>query len=139
MFPGVLSVVVMHAGNDFRVTYSQTYICAVKGSTVSLYCDVEPQGQEAIWVLGSRSVDLKADLQYLGRVKNYSNDNWRRYTVEISDLRESDSAEYKCKVTTKPPNVESSGSRGVSLSVTGDAASLLLTGKIQIILTCHSD
>lgn len=83
-----------------------------------------------IWVVGSGAADLRAEWKYSGRVTYYYDDysfSRRRITVEISDLRESDSAEYKCRVTTQQPDVEWTGSPGVSLSVTGDAAFLLLT------------
>ncbi|XP_075905072.1 B-cell receptor CD22-like [Nelusetta ayraudi] len=115
----LLSVEVMHAGNDFRVTYSPTYACAVKGSRVLLFCRYNSsrlQGQNVIWVVGSGSGDLKADLQYSGRVKYTYNQTG--CLLEISDLRESDSAEYKCRVTTNPPDVQWTGSPGVILSVT---------------------
>lgn len=147
VFSDFLYVAVMDAGNNFRVTYSPNFICAFKGSTVLLHCNDnslrthadEPRGEEVMWDVRSSAVDLKKDLQYSGRVKYYNDDNLRRYSVEISDVRESDSAEYKCRIKRNPPDVESTGLPGVTLTVTGDAAFLLLTDKIQLNLTPHSD
>lgn len=118
MFSNLLSVAVMHAGNDISVTYYTLKACAIKGSTASLFCRVKPAGHKVIWVVGSQSVDLKEDLRYSGRVKYSYDYKWMTYLVEISNVRESDSAEYQCKVTT--PDVKSTGSPGISLAVTGD-------------------
>lgn len=113
----------MHAGNDIRVTYYTLKVCAIKGSTASLYCRVKPEGHKVIWVVGSQSVDLKADLRFSDRVKYSYDFKWKRYALEISNVRESDSAEYQCKVTT--PHMESTGSPGVSLAVTGNMCHLI--------------
>lgn len=120
MFSDLLSVAGNDARNDIRVTYTQNNVCAVKGSTASLRCDVKPQAQKVIWVVGSRSVDLKADQQYSNRVRYY--EDFERRRIKIGDVRESDSAEYQCRVKTQPPDVNLTGSPGVSLSVTGDPA-----------------
>lgn len=122
VFSNLLIIAAMHAGYDISVTYHKLKVCAIKGSTATLYCRVEPQGQKVIWVVGSRSVDLKTDLQYSGRVKYTYDYKWMRYIVEISDVRWSDSAEYHCRVPTKPPDTELTP--GVSLSVTGDMCCL---------------
>lgn len=90
----------------------------MKGSTATLYCRIEPAGHKVLWVVGSRSVDLKADLQYFGRVKYSYDYKWTGYILEISDVRWSDSAEYHCRVPTMPPDTKSTP--GVSLVVTGD-------------------
>lgn len=123
MFPDLLSVAGNHARNDIRVTYTQNNVCAIKGSTASLHCDVKPQAQKVMWVVASRSVGLRADQQYSSRVR-YSDDSERRM-IKIQDVRESDSAKYQCRVTTQPPGVNLTGSPGVSLSVTGDATLFL--------------
>lgn len=124
---------------DLRVTNYPSKICGVKGSIVSLHCSVDSKGQEVIWVVGSEAVDLRADWKYSGRVtysyQDYNSQNRRRSSVVISDLRESDSAEYKCRVTTQQPDVDWTGSPGVSFSVTGDAAFLLLNSFWRLILT----
>lgn len=137
VFSDLLSVAVLHARNDLTVTYSQSAVCAVKGSTVYLHCYAQPP-QDMIWVVGYGSVDLKADRKYSGRVQYYYKFYYytgRRTTVKISDLRESDSAEYKCRVSPQQPGVESTGSPGVSLLVTGDVAFLLLSSIWRLILT----
>ncbi|KAI9529198.1 hypothetical protein NQZ68_013505 [Dissostichus eleginoides] len=61
--------------------------------------------------------DLRSDSDYAGRVQ-YSNNN-KDCTLRISDLRESDSAEYKFRFETSQQRGKYTGSPGVTLSVTG--------------------
>lgn len=122
VFSHLLIIAVMHAGNDISVSYYKLKVCAIKGSTATLYCRVEPPGQKVIWVAGSRSVDLKAELQYSGRVKYSYDYKWTRYILEISDVTWSDSAEYHCRVPAKQSDTE--WTAGISLLVTGDVRCL---------------
>ncbi|XP_078022748.1 hemicentin-1-like [Epinephelus lanceolatus] len=128
--PDVLCVTVIQGQNGWGVTYSPTKICAVKGSTVEIHCrytypssTTGPQitVEKTFWftkVNGRDPVDLTTDPQYSGRVQ-YDCDKIRNYcTLRITDLRESDSAEYKFRFTTNQPNGYT-GSPGVTLSVTG--------------------
>ncbi|XP_078022591.1 sialoadhesin-like isoform X1 [Epinephelus lanceolatus] len=126
----LLSVQVIQGQNGWGVTYSPTKICAVKGSTVEIHCSYTypsriygPHAtvEKTFWfaeVNGRDRVDLTTDPQYSGRVQ-YDCDKIRNYcTLRITDLRESDSAEYKFMFITNHPNVYT-GSPGVTLSVTG--------------------
>ncbi|KAL7404669.1 hypothetical protein ABVT39_017816 [Epinephelus coioides] len=126
----LLSVPVIQGQNGWRVTYTSTEICAVKGSTVEIHCRYTyPSSttghhatvEKTFWftkVNGRDPVDLTTDPQYSGRVQ-YDCDKIRNYcTLRITDLRESDSAEYKFRFTTNQPNVYA-GEPGVTLSVTG--------------------
>nr|XP_046234656.1 B-cell receptor CD22-like [Scatophagus argus] len=70
---------------------------------------------------GNKPVDLRADPQYSGRVQ-YRCDK-KSCTLRITDLRESDSAEYKFRFITNQHHGEYSGSPGVTLTVTGLQAS----------------
>lgn len=122
MFSLLLIIAVMQADNAVRVSYYKLTVCAMKGSTATLYCYVEPARQKVIWVVGSQSVDLKADRRYSGRVKYSYDYKWTMYILEISDVRWNDSAEYHCIVPTTPPDAERTP--GVSLVVTGEMCCL---------------
>ncbi|XP_078022589.1 sialoadhesin-like [Epinephelus lanceolatus] len=126
----LLSVQVIQGQNVWGVTYTSTEICAVKGSTVEIHCSYTypsriygPHAtvEKTFWfaeVNGRDRVDLTTDPQYSGRVQ-YDCDKIRNYcTLRITDLRESDSAEYKFMFITDHPSAYT-GSPGVTLSVTG--------------------
>ncbi|XP_078022749.1 uncharacterized protein LOC144462556 [Epinephelus lanceolatus] len=128
--PDVLCVTVIQGQNGWGVTYSPTKICAVKGSTVEIHCRYTYPSriygrqitvEKTFWFANMYPydlVDLTTDPQYSGRVQ-YDCDKIRNYcTLRITDLRESDSAEYKFRFTTNHPSVYT-GSPGVTLSVTG--------------------
>uniref|UniRef100_A0A8P4GKL6 B-cell receptor CD22 n=1 Tax=Dicentrarchus labrax TaxID=13489 RepID=A0A8P4GKL6_DICLA len=61
-------------------------------------------------------VDIKTDPEYSGRVQYICGNN--DCTLRITDLRESDSAEYKFRFITNQHNGKYTGSPGVTLSVT---------------------
>ncbi|XP_010767345.1 B-cell receptor CD22-like [Notothenia coriiceps] len=63
-------------------------------------------------------VDLSSDSDYAGRVRYIYNNN-KDCTLRISDLRESDSAEYKFRIESMQEALKYTGSPGVTLSVTG--------------------
>ncbi|KAI4794946.1 hypothetical protein KUCAC02_031740, partial [Chaenocephalus aceratus] len=109
-----------------RVIYNDRSICAFKGSSVDISCTYSNvyvqskfwfrperyhQGQNA-----SQPEDLSEDSQYAGRVQIL--DTWRgRSTLRISDLRDSDSAQYR--FTFKTRNFEwGSDLPGTTLTVT---------------------
>nr|XP_033479771.1 B-cell receptor CD22-like isoform X2 [Epinephelus lanceolatus] len=128
--PVVLCVTVIQGQNGWGVTYSPTKICAVKGSTVEIHCRYtypsriygrQNTVEKTFWFANMYPydlVDLTTDPQYSGRVQ-YDCDKIRNNcTLRITDLRESDSAEYKFMFITDQPNVYT-GSPGVTLSVTG--------------------
>ncbi|XP_069386262.1 B-cell receptor CD22-like isoform X3 [Paralichthys olivaceus] len=95
----LLSVPVVQCENVWGVTCTPTKICAVKGSKNS-----EPE-------------DLRAVSEYAGRVQYHCGNHTCNLT--ITDLRESDSAEYKFRFITNQPTGRFTGSPGVTLSVTG--------------------
>ncbi|XP_078022751.1 hemicentin-1-like [Epinephelus lanceolatus] len=116
--------------NGWGVTYTSTKICAVKGSTVEIHCrytypsriyGCQITVEKTFWFANMypyNLVDLTTDPQYSGRVQ-YDCDKIRNYcTLRITDLRESDAAEYKFMFITNHPSVYT-GSPGVTLSVTG--------------------
>ncbi|XP_049895774.1 uncharacterized protein LOC126387285, partial [Epinephelus moara] len=116
--------------DDWRVTYTSTEICAVKGSTVEIHCSYRYPSriygrqitvEKTFWFTNMYPydpVDLTTDPQYSGRVQ-YDCDKIRNYcTLRITDLRESDSAKYKFRFTTNQLTGYT-GEPGVTLSVTG--------------------
>ncbi|XP_033985989.1 sialoadhesin-like [Trematomus bernacchii] len=120
----LLSVQVVQGQDGWGVTYTSTEICAVKGSTVEIGCSYTPpsrsyfSSRKQIWFTKMNNgefVDLRSDSDYAGRVQ-YSY-NYNDCTLRISDLRESDSAEYKFRIDQEA--FKYTGSPGVTLSVTG--------------------
>uniref|UniRef100_A0A671TGU7 B-cell receptor CD22 n=1 Tax=Sparus aurata TaxID=8175 RepID=A0A671TGU7_SPAAU len=80
--------------------------------------------------------DLRTDPEYSGRVQyNFGNNDC---TLRITDLRESDSAEYKFRFTTNEPGGGYTGSPGVTLSVTVSPSAEIVEGS-SVTLTCSSD
>ncbi|XP_078022603.1 junctional adhesion molecule A-like [Epinephelus lanceolatus] len=121
----LLSVQVIQGQDDWRVTYTSTEICAVKGSTVEIHCSYTYPSRinsrftrltKKMWFKEYEPVDLRTYPQYSGRVQ-YSFTE-KDCTLRITDLRESDSAVYKFRFTTDQPGGTVTGSPGVTLSVT---------------------
>ncbi|KAL7403652.1 hypothetical protein ABVT39_003380 [Epinephelus coioides] len=108
-----------------RVTYSNRSICAIKGSSVDISCmynSSEDHVESRLWFSPERSdqwmnaEDLREDSQFAGRVQVIDTEGGRS-TLRITDLRESDSAEYHFKFTT--PSFEwRSSLPGTTLTVT---------------------
>ncbi|XP_042245414.1 uncharacterized protein LOC121881604 [Thunnus maccoyii] len=125
----VLCVTVVQSQNGWRVTYTSTQICALKGSTVDIRCtyrypsrinDHDTEVQRTFWftkLSNNEPVDLRTDSEYTGRVQYHCGKN--DCTLRITDLRESNSAEYKFMFITNQPGGRFTGSPGVTLTVTG--------------------
>ncbi|XP_068560473.1 B-cell receptor CD22-like isoform X2 [Cebidichthys violaceus] len=116
--------VLIQSQSDWGVTYSPTEVCAFEGSTVHMRCSYTypsttyPAVQNTFWFTkekGGKPVDLKTDSEYSSRVFYYCYEKW--CTLTISNLKKSDSTEYKFRFTTNQ-NGKYSGSLGVTLSVT---------------------
>ncbi|XP_067441980.1 uncharacterized protein [Thunnus thynnus] len=124
----VLCVTVVQGQNGWSVNYTSTQICALKGSTVDLNCtytypsrvkDNDTEVERTFWFTKDSNyvyVDLRTDSEYSGRVQYHCDKN--NCTLRITDLRESDSAEYKFRFITNQPEGEYTGSLGVTLTVT---------------------
>uniref|UniRef100_A0A8C4H9G1 B-cell receptor CD22 n=1 Tax=Dicentrarchus labrax TaxID=13489 RepID=A0A8C4H9G1_DICLA len=140
-------------GQDvWGVTYTSTEICALKGSTVDISCtygypsrinDHDTEVEKEIWFTkmnGNEFVDLRTDSEYSGRVE-YSC-HYKNCTLRITDLRESDSAEYKFRFITNLSTGKYTGSPGVTLSVTDlqvQVSRLLVYESYNWVdLKCHS-
>ncbi|KAL3996903.1 BTB/POZ domain-containing protein KCTD1/15 [Sarotherodon galilaeus] len=123
----VLSVSVVLGQYGWGVTYTSTPICAVKGSTVEIRCTYTYPSRQynpyrvvrTFWLTkesNNEVVDLKTDPEYSGRVQYQCENN--DCTLRITDLRESDSAEYKFRFITNDPRGKYTGVPGVTLTVT---------------------
>ena len=125
-----LCVAVIQGQNDWGVTYSSTEICALKGSTVEISCTYRypswkyrhyTEVEKTFWftkLSGSEPVDLRTDSDYQDRVEYSCSE--KSCTLRITDLRESDSAEYKFMFRTNQPDGRYTGSPGVTLRITGN-------------------
>ncbi|XP_029594576.1 sialoadhesin isoform X2 [Salmo trutta] len=98
--------VCVYGQSCLNVTYTKRSICALKGSTVDITCTYRHPSWNNItevswfnkWESGV-TTDLSQDPEYAGRVK-YLPTTDKDSTLRITDLRESDSAEYKFRFTT---------------------------------------
>ncbi|XP_034150189.1 uncharacterized protein LOC105012076 isoform X3 [Esox lucius] len=92
----------------FNVTYTHQRISALNGSTVDLPCTYQhPKNHTVIemnWYIQQKRDEAPTNLsslpEYSGRVK-YLGDNVSDCTLRITDLRETDSAEYKFRFKTQ--------------------------------------
>ncbi|XP_054482761.1 B-cell receptor CD22-like isoform X2 [Anoplopoma fimbria] len=124
----LLSAPVIHSQDDWRVTYTSSKVCALKGSTAEIRCSytypytisgLYTKVEETFWFTKESNdvyVDLRTDPEYSGRVQSHCGNNY--CTLTITNVRESDSAEYKFRFTTNQPGEKYTGDTGVSLSVT---------------------
>ncbi|XP_034150139.1 uncharacterized protein LOC114839747 isoform X2 [Esox lucius] len=102
------SVKGVHCRNCLNETYAHQRICALKGSTVDLPCkyihlDNDTVSDSNLYIQGKRDeapTNLSSLPEYSGRVK-YLGNNVSDCTLRITDLRETDSAEYKFRFKTQ--------------------------------------
>ncbi|XP_041640770.1 sialoadhesin-like [Cheilinus undulatus] len=120
----LLSVPVVQSQNGWGVTYSQTEVCALEGSTVELSCTYTyPSSDydrvtESFWFTKTQNnepVDVRTDSQYTGRV-TYSCEG-KRCTLRITNVEKRDSATYKFSFITNQDGGRFTGNPGVILSV----------------------
>uniref|UniRef100_A0AAQ4P6R3 Ig-like domain-containing protein n=1 Tax=Gasterosteus aculeatus aculeatus TaxID=481459 RepID=A0AAQ4P6R3_GASAC len=144
----LLSVQVIQSQDGWGVNYRQTDVCAAKGLTVYIICDItHPPGidpsdiKDRFWFTKEKDgepVDLRTDSEYSGRVMY---DCYiKRCTLIIRDVRESDSAEYKFTLMTNKPGEKYTGSPGVTFSVkdSGLQVQVRRLNSTWLELTCHS-
>uniref|UniRef100_A0A8K9UWB1 Ig-like domain-containing protein n=1 Tax=Oncorhynchus mykiss TaxID=8022 RepID=A0A8K9UWB1_ONCMY len=137
------SVAVVQSQNVWSVTYTTQSICTLKGSTVEMSCSYTyPSGTvtSTFWFTKKFDVEnyvnLINDRNYKGRVKDRS-DKTNGHTLRITDLRESDSAEYKFRFITDQTGGKYSGYPGVTLSVTDLQVKVATTWWLMT-LTCST-
>ena len=128
---------VLQGNDDWRVTYSPSNVCALRGAMVDINCTYEypdnvqyrPNTVRTLWFTKGdkyQPVDLEHDTDYTGRVESSCGEvsctGSRCHgtcTLIIRDLRQSDSAVYKFRFTTNLPGGEYTGDPGVMLTLTG--------------------
>ncbi|KAF5897102.1 B-cell receptor CD22-like isoform X1, partial [Clarias magur] len=116
-------VVVSQSG--WSVYYTRRYICALKGSTVTMGCSyTHPHGYTVQRVFWSRELvtdkeppDLSLDPKYKGRVQ-YLGDTWHDCSLRLSDVTEQDQGKYYFRFITTTSTGKYQGRDGVELSVT---------------------
>uniref|UniRef100_A0A6Q2X209 Ig-like domain-containing protein n=2 Tax=Esox lucius TaxID=8010 RepID=A0A6Q2X209_ESOLU len=138
----LLSLTVLLGQGDWDVTYSTQSICVLKGSTVELSCTYKyPSGHKVtstFWFTRNDAdgnpLNLSDDPDYRGRVtyRNHTNNN---HTLIITDLRETDSAQYKFRFITDQASGKWIGRHGVTLSFPG--VQVVVTGGDMKTLTCR--
>ncbi|XP_034150211.1 uncharacterized protein LOC117592766 [Esox lucius] len=132
------SLTVVLGQGDWGVTYSTQSICALKGSTVELSCTYKyPSGYKVtstFWFTRKEADENFVNYDYRGRVTYRNNNN--NHTLIITDLRESDSAQYWVRFTPDQPEGKLIGQPGVNLSVTG--LWVEVTGGYMKTLTCKT-
>ncbi|XP_037546481.1 B-cell receptor CD22-like [Nematolebias whitei] len=149
----VLNLAAVHGGNGWGVTCGPLQICALKGSAVTINCSYEYPLQingkntevgETFWFIKQTNymyVDLKTDPTFSNRVQYHCVNHVCQ--LSITDLRESDSAEYKFRFTTNYGKY--TGLPGVTLSVTDPQLQVIARRSTdyqyppRTELTCHSD
>uniref|UniRef100_A0A3Q3G6C2 Ig-like domain-containing protein n=1 Tax=Labrus bergylta TaxID=56723 RepID=A0A3Q3G6C2_9LABR len=119
----VLYFTVIQVQAGWRVTYSSTKVCALRGSTVVLRCTYSYPStttvQKSFWftkVQDRKKVDLLTDSQYTGRV-TYSSKS-KDSTLTITNVGNSDSAVYKFRFITTQQRGSYTSDPGVTLSLT---------------------
>uniref|UniRef100_A0A3P8PN51 B-cell receptor CD22 n=2 Tax=Astatotilapia calliptera TaxID=8154 RepID=A0A3P8PN51_ASTCA len=142
----LLTVPAVLGQTGWSVTYTYTHICALKGSTVDIGCSYSyPNNRnrgimfrERLWFIRNEyygPVDLRTDPDYTGRVEHQFHE--KDCTLRITDLRESDSAEYKFRFMTNQYGGSYTGSPGVTLTVT-DLQVKRRKSSAHTELQCHS-
>ncbi|XP_026215370.1 titin-like [Anabas testudineus] len=132
-----------------RVIYSDRSICAFKGSSVDISCTYNSnrfitsrfwfrpeRGPQ--WKNPSQSEDLLTDSQYTGRVQVLETERGRS-TLRITDLRETDSAQYQFTFRTSDFEWGSS-LPGTTLTVTDPDLQVLVWrfSSTKVWLKCYS-
>uniref|UniRef100_A0AAY5KYF4 Ig-like domain-containing protein n=1 Tax=Esox lucius TaxID=8010 RepID=A0AAY5KYF4_ESOLU len=136
----LLYVAVVLGEDGWGVTYYTQSICVLNGSTVELSCTYKyPSGYKVtstFWFIRN-FVNLSDEPDYKGRVTYRNNKN--NHTLMITDLRESDSAEYKFRFITDQNGGKWFGQPGVKLTVKGlqvDVTPATVTEGQNVTLTC---
>uniref|UniRef100_A0A672GK44 B-cell receptor CD22 n=1 Tax=Salarias fasciatus TaxID=181472 RepID=A0A672GK44_SALFA len=125
MFSNVFFIT--EVNDHWDLNYPETEICALKGSTVEISCSYryptrienhETRVDRTFWFREKHngfSPDQKNDWKYSSRVRYGGGE--KNCTLIISNLTETDSAEYKFRFITNHRRGKFTGSPGVKLSV----------------------
>ena len=131
----------LQGDDDWTVTYTPDRVCALGGSTVGINCTYQhpnkqqdgPALVESLWFTEhNQPGGLISDTAYAGRVEHSCEEPSCTLstcsgtcTLRISDLRQSDSAQYKVRLRTNQPDGRHTGDPGVTLTVTGELVLLM--------------
>ncbi|XP_030586075.1 uncharacterized protein LOC115780797 isoform X2 [Archocentrus centrarchus] len=119
---------VVQGHNGWSVTYTSTQICALQGSNsghrLQIHIPIQNKWdvtvvEKVVWFTKKKVMnlwDLRTEAEFAGRVQYHFDKT--DCTLRITDLRESDSAEYKFRFITNQPGGKYAGSPGVTLAVT---------------------
>ncbi|XP_051560159.1 B-cell receptor CD22-like isoform X2 [Myxocyprinus asiaticus] len=111
--------------DDWSVSYTSTYICALKGSSVIMSCTYKyPPGykiKKVFWTKfsekGVEFPDLFNDPEYSQRIQ-YLGDKRQICTIRLNDVTQKDSHEYYFRFITDKPDGRWIGKPGVTLDIT---------------------
>ncbi|CAJ1054094.1 B-cell receptor CD22-like [Xyrichtys novacula] len=145
----LLLIQVVQGQYNWGVTYTSSDICAPEGSAVVLSCSYKHPSmtngqqltvQESFWykVKYGASGDLMTDSEYRGRVTYRCQE--KTCNLTITDLRQSDSAQYKFRFTTNQPGGTYTGYPGVTLTVTDlkvQVEAVSTQAKLECTSSCH--
>ncbi|XP_053531927.1 B-cell receptor CD22 [Ictalurus punctatus] len=112
-------------GNEWSVTYSETNLCSLKGSTVFMNVTyTHPTGltvTNRFWLInpvkGKEPTDLCNESGYSDRVE-YLGDEQRHFSLRLSDVKKSDEQKYWFRIITNEAKERYQGEPGVTLNVT---------------------
>ncbi|XP_052400819.1 B-cell receptor CD22-like [Carassius gibelio] len=129
---------------DWGVSYGSSHICAIKGSTVTIYCTykypTEYQIMKAFWTRTNGCYpDLLMDPGYSQRLQ-YLGDEQQNCTIRLSHVTQKDSQMYYFRFITDKPDGLSTNAPGVTLTVTDlqvEAPETVTEGD-SVHLTCNS-
>ncbi|XP_059411035.1 B-cell receptor CD22-like [Carassius carassius] len=107
---------------DWGVSYGSSNICAIQGSTVTIYCTykypIEYQIMKAFWTRTNGCyADLLMDPEYSQRLQ-YLGDEQQNCTIRLSHVTQKDEHMYYCRFITDKPDGKWTSAPGVSLTVT---------------------
>ncbi|XP_051994041.1 B-cell receptor CD22-like [Xyrauchen texanus] len=112
--------------SDWDVSYSSSYICALKGSSVIMSCTYKyPPGykiKKVFWTktdvkVNDEHPDLFNDTEYSQRIQ-YLGDKQQNCTIRLNDVTQKDSHEYYFRFITNKPDGRWTGYPGVTLDIT---------------------
>ncbi|XP_051994037.1 B-cell receptor CD22-like [Xyrauchen texanus] len=116
----------VYSADDWGVSYSSKYICALKGSSVIMSCTYKyPPGykiENVFWFSEFREKDVDPpdlfnDPEYSQRIQ-YLGDKQQICTIRLNDVTQKDSHEYYFRFITDKPDGRWIGYPGVTLDIT---------------------
>ncbi|XP_017313159.1 B-cell receptor CD22 isoform X2 [Ictalurus punctatus] len=112
-------------GNEWSVTYSETKLCALNGSTVFMNVTYTHPTRLTVtnrfWLInsfqGKEPTDLRNESGYSDRVE-YLGDEQKHFPLRLSDVKKSDEQKYWFRIITNEAKERYQGEPGVTLTVT---------------------